>query len=235
MHRSHFLLSAVLLFSLLSIALTHCSGAPAGLQVPPADASHGDWVDYYIAAYSQDAHPSDRSQAYPRPWPEGYDPASNPVYTHNEIFINAPPARIFQLLLSANDWSRYYENAHQLQILTQSDGHPLARLGPGVKFDWSTFGATIHAEITEFEQDRVLAWNAFNEGTPVIGAYHRWILVPQNNGTLLITEECNNAQSPAVVRWLINALFAATGHGTALPAAHQHWLNLLKEQAESQR
>jgi uncharacterized protein YndB with AHSA1/START domain len=206
-----------------------CATTPK--TIPPIGASHGDWVDYYRSTYPADAKLCDRSVRESRPWPEGFDPDINPVFTHNEIVIQAPPARVFAALVDANRWAEFYENARDVKLLPDASGATPAVLGRGTHFAWTTFGASLEAEITEYEPDQVLAWTC-RGGTPTIAAHHRWLLFPQGDGTRLVTEECNKAEVSALTRWIVHPLFKASGHGEALPAAHQQWLRELKARLE---
>jgi hypothetical protein len=207
-----------------------CASGPR--PIPPPGADHGDWVDYYRSNYPSNAVLSERSRADPRPWPETFDAQSDPVFAHNEVFVQASPEKVFEVLVDANHWSEFYENARDVKLLPDADGRVPTVLERGTHFSWSTFGTALDTTVTEYEAGRVLGWTCAG-GSPVIAAHHRWILVPENGGTRFITEECNHIVISGAIRWALNPIFKASGHGEALPAAHQHWLEELKKRVES--
>src|ERR1700685_2068317 len=105
---------------LLSFALG-CSASHANV-IPPAGASHGDWVDYYRDTYPDRARLSDRASCHPRPWPKDFDLESNPIFAHNEVLIPAPAERVFSVLVDANHWADFYENARDVKLLPDASG-----------------------------------------------------------------------------------------------------------------
>lgn len=221
---------------LLLLLAVGCATAPrpgATASIPPPGKGHLAWDQYYRTTYPELAHKVDPAIANARPWPAGYDPKTNPVFAHNEIFIRATPAAVFAEILRAQDWGQYYENARDMKLLPDAAGHTPEVLGPATRFTWTSFGTPLESEITEFEKDRTLAWTA-RGGTPTIEAYHRWLLIPENGGTRLVTEECNKAPIDPALRWAVNAFIKQSGHPEALPAAHQHWLEGVKQRVESE-
>ena len=150
---------------------------------------------------------SSRSQAHPYPWPARFNPANDSVFSYNEILIEGvSPARIFDVLISAKNWSNFYPNAEAVEI---PNGE---KLFPGCEFQWKTFATKQQSKIELYEQDYALGWSAESPGTH---AFHRWILEPKGNGTLVITEECQNGIMAWLDRFIMNP---------GLHAAHQLWL-----------
>jgi hypothetical protein len=91
------------------------------------------------------------------------------------------------------------------------------QLGPGVKFTWTTFGIRVDSEVTEYRQDRLIAWTARAFGVDV---YHRWFFRPTGSGTLVVTEECENGLIPSLLRRPLNR---------GLHAGHRLWLESLEK------
>lgn len=186
---------------------------------------------------------SPRSQVNPRPWPVAFRPQEDAVFTHNEIFIaDVPPNRVFEILVRAPDWPKFYENSADVEL--EAAGTPTSgirdsgfgirqgelcssatrnpkrdELSLGSKFSWKTFGTPQRSEVTLYEQDRALGWTAESFGTR---AYHRWLLLPEGHGTRVITEECQHG----FVAWLDQHWMNPSLH-----AAHQLWLESLKQVA----
>jgi hypothetical protein len=51
-------------------------------------------------------------------WPERYDPKTSATYAVNDIDVKAPPEVVWELLLDAERWSRYFPTEDQAKILT---------------------------------------------------------------------------------------------------------------------
>ena len=167
---------------------------------------------------------SPRSEANPRPWPLRLDPARTPVFVHNEIFIEAPEAKVFALL-TGGEWPRFYPNGERVQIPVGRDGRKT--LGLGTEFQFTTFGLIQKSQVYEYEENRSLAWRAESSGGGLaIHAFHRWLLLPDGNGTRVITEEIQTGPGAYLGRWLCNSI------NTSLHASHQLWLEGLKRAAE---
>ncbi len=163
---------------------------------------------------------SSRSEVYPKPWPAEFNPQKNPVFAHNEIFVcSSSPRKIFEILIRAEDWPKFYDNSADVQIQASEGATSILGLKLGSKFQWKTFSMRQTSEVTLYEQDRALGWTAESLGTH---AYHRWLLVPEGGGTRVITEECQNG----LVAWLDRSLMNPSLHAT-----HQLWLDRLKQVA----
>jgi len=152
------------------------------------------------------------------------DPRQTPVFAHNEIFIEAPPARVFALL-TGGDWPRFYPNGENVQIPVGPDGRRTLCLG--TQFQFTTFGLIQKSQVYEFEENRLLSWRAESSGGGLaIHAFHRWLLQPDGSGTRVITEEIQTGPAALLGRWLCNSI------NTSLHASHQLWLEGLKRAAE---
>ena len=156
---------------------------------------------------------SDRSQKHARPWEDGFDPDTNPVYAHNAIDIEVPVARVFGALANAVAWPRYYPNASNVVIEQGRE----TELRQGSRFEWTTFGTRQKSEVTLFEANVALGWTAESPGTH---AYHRWILEPSGTRTRVITEECQHGLVARLDQYWMSR---------SLHAAHQLWLETLRD------
>lgn len=158
---------------------------------------------------------SSRSQIHPKPWPQRFEPTTDPVYSYNELFIPGVTCnKVFALLVRARDWPKYYPNADAVEILSGSE-----TLAADAKFRWKTFATTQQSVVELYEPDTALGWSAESPGTH---AFHRWILAPQEGGTRVITEECQNG----ITAWLDQIWMNPSLHAT-----HQLWLERLKSVA----
>lgn len=154
---------------------------------------------------------SSRTLAHPKPWPERFNPQTDPVFAYNEIFIpTVPLAIVFDTLITAPQWPSFYPNSGDV-VLTNGD-----KLHAGMAFQWTTFATCQSSNVELYEQEQALGWSA---ESCAVHAFHRWILEPLNSGTKLITEECQNGFGAMLVkRWM----------NPSLHASHQLWLEQLK-------
>ncbi len=156
---------------------------------------------------------SPRTKMHPHPWPARFNPLKDSVFSYNEIFIEGvAPAEIFDVLISAKNWASFYPNSGDVRFPN------CEKLFPDCEFQWKTFATKQKSKIELYEQDYALGWSAESPGTH---AFHRWILEPQTDGTLVITEECQNG----ITAWLDSFVM-----NPALHAAHQLWLEALKKE-----
>jgi uncharacterized protein YndB with AHSA1/START domain len=156
---------------------------------------------------------TDRS-THPRAWPAGFDPKTAPVYSHSELFVDAPPHQVFRLITNAKQWTSFYEDISDVHVKGDAKGD--GRLRRGTEFSWRVFGTKQHSEVVEYEENRVLGWNARGLGDD---AYHRWILVPEGRGTRLISEEIQQGPGPALLAKHLNP---------ALTAMHRSWVDAMR-------
>ncbi|MEZ6185827.1 MAG: SRPBCC family protein [Planctomycetota bacterium] len=163
--------------------------------------------------YPQWWRASSPSEADPRPWPAGFDPARG-IFGHNEVVIPRPPAEVFRALTDPSGWGQFYGTGGTITVV-ENPG-PGGTLGLGSVFRWRPFASKHVSEVTRFEQDRALGWTAKGKGSWV---YHRWFLEPVPEGTRVITEEIQTGWAVALAKPLMKK---------ALPAAHQAWLEGLK-------
>ena len=114
-------------------------------------------------------------------WPDGLRPTDADLFAHNEIVIDAPPEQIWQHLIAATAWPRWYSNSAEVVV-----NDPSEVLAAGVSFDWTTFGLRVSSMVAEFVPCARLAWHGQAEG---LRAYHIWLLVPGEDTTYVVMEE----------------------------------------------
>jgi uncharacterized protein YndB with AHSA1/START domain len=139
-----------------------------------------------------------------------FDPRIAPVAAHNELTIDAMPERIWEILVRAADWPRWYPNSRNVRI--ERDGSDLF---PGAKFSWITFGICLRSVVQEFSPFARIAWNAKFLG---VDAYHAWVIEPTARGCRVITEETQYGWLARTGDWLMPA---------RLSIFHQLWLRRL--------
>lgn len=141
------------------------------------------------------------------PWPDDLRPEGAPVFTRNELVIEAPPQAVWEVLIRAVDWPEFYDNAKDVRI--EGGG---SVLGEGAVFTWRTFGIAVRTEVIAWEPGRCLAWRGDDwKGR----GCHTWLLEPEGDGTRLVTEEVQRGPVP----WL-GQLYLQPG----LLRWHQLWL-----------
>jgi uncharacterized protein YndB with AHSA1/START domain len=150
-------------------------------------------------------------------WPEGFAPAQSKFYVRNEIEINAPPEKVWNILIDAQKWESWYQGAENLRLCTSGD----SMLKAGSVFEWKTMGLNFVSTIKEFTPNRVLAWESNKR---CIQGYHAWLIIPTATGCRVITEETQNG-------WL--TFFEKTFQRNKLKRLHDVWLGELKKKAES--
>jgi uncharacterized protein YndB with AHSA1/START domain len=145
-------------------------------------------------------------------WPDDLGPDRSPVYTCNELEIEATPEAVWAHLIDAEAWPKFYANARDVRV----DGAG-ALLAPGTVFTWKTFGLRVKTRVEVFEPPTALAWR----GDQRIGrGMHTWTLEPTGSGCRVVTEEAQGGALPSIGRWYIRG---------ALLRWHQRWLEGLSE------
>jgi predicted acylesterase/phospholipase RssA len=144
-----------------------------------------------------------------------FDPQTAPINVQNELVIDALPERIWEVLIKAADWPKWYPNARNVHVRGGGlDLHPKA------KFSWITFGVCLRSEVKEFSPCARLAWTAKFVG---VDAYHAWQIERIGQRSRVITEETQYG-------WLARA------QDYLLPKrmydGHQLWLERLAREVE---
>ena len=150
-------------------------------------------------------------------WPPEYEPANSKFYVQNEIHINAGPEIVWGFLIDALKWESWYEGAENVSIVNQEDNV----LKENSIFRWKTMGLNLESEIRQYEPNKLLAWESKKNS---IQAYHVWLIVPTENGCLVITEETQNG-------WL--TFFEKIFQPGKLKRLHDIWLAELKIKSEN--
>jgi hypothetical protein len=162
-------------------------------------------MDDDLAARSSDIH-----------WPDDLSPASADLFAHNEVFIDAPCSAVWQHLIAAQEWHRWYPNSADVQILNDRTGV----LREGSRFQWRTFGLDVLSEIFEFVPDSRIGWYGNASG---LSSYHSWLLRDEPNGCHIVTEGAANGPVATAMR---------DADPAALHKAHDLWTSALKNLAE---
>jgi hypothetical protein len=163
---------------------------------------------------------SNRSEAAADAWPDGFDPQQNPVFAHNETFIpGVSPEQVFAVLVKASAWPDLYDNASDVEVKSGAGEGSVLQMG--TQFDWTTFATRTESEVRLYVPNHSIGWIAHNSGGE---ALHRFIVVPEGDGTRVITEECQRGAAA----FLDSGMMAP-----ALHAAHQLWLEELKQSLSS--
>ena len=145
-------------------------------------------------------------------WPTGLETGRAYVHAHNEMIIPASPEVCFAWLCRAALWPTWYSNCSRFKFDAATD----SELKSGTSFSWTTFHAPVHSTVRRIEPPFHLEWDATAFG---IRAYHAWVIVPQGNQCLVITEENQIGVVPFFFRWFL---------GSMLERGHQTWLEGLK-------
>lgn len=150
-------------------------------------------------------------------FPDNFNPNNCPVYAKNEITINAPAKDVWKWLINVNTWPDWYPNSSNIKILNQRDG----MLAADTQFKWRTFNTNITSIIKRHQPYEQLSWKAKGFG---IHAYHGWLIVPQEKGVHVVTEETQYGFFPTLAGGFIQK---------GLLKQHQIWLEGLKNMSES--
>lgn len=149
-------------------------------------------------------------------WPSNYEPIKSKFYVHNEIEINAPAEKIWEILIAAKKWENWYNGAKNLSYINIEQEN----LSLGTSFKWETMGLSFQSTIKEFKPNQLLAWESVKKS---IQGYHVWLIIPIKNGCRVITDESQNG-------WL--TFFEKTFQKNKLKKLHDVWLKELKSKAE---
>jgi uncharacterized protein YndB with AHSA1/START domain len=101
-----------------------------------------------------------------------------PVITRDEILINAPIEKIWEIQTDISAWPSWQPDVDG----AESEGP----LGVGSVFRWQTAGLDITSTVQEIDPPRRIVWGGPAQG---ISAVHVWTLEPQEDGVLVKTQE----------------------------------------------
>ena len=150
-------------------------------------------------------------------WPAGFSPEEADTFAHNQAVISATCERVWQHLIAAAQWPKWYPNSKTVEILGGAK-----ELNRDSIFSWTTFGVSIESRINEFVPFTRIGWYAYSPGSkPSI--YHTWFLKQVPNGCLVVTEEVGKGYRSKQQR-------NADEEGTH--RAHDLWIAALKRLSE---
>jgi hypothetical protein len=149
-------------------------------------------------------------------WPTQFDPKKSDFYVFNAIEIMAPPAIVWELLIHASSWPKWYKG---IQNITFED-HNHFQLLPNTKVFWNSMGQSLHNVVTEFIPMERLAWQ-FNESK--IQGHHAWLIIPTPLGCRVITAESQTGRLAKLQKLFLPK---------KLLKQHENWLVLLKSESE---
>lgn len=153
-------------------------------------------------------------------WPERFEPRKAPVHVSNQLYIPAPPAQVWAWLVREPLWPTWYDNA-RMDWSPVSGQH--SDLVQGSVFKWRTFGVAIESRVLEYQPCERIAWDAQGMG---VNAYHAWLLQPQDDGCLVLTEESQYGWGARLLHFLMPHRME-TGHAL--------WLKSLSIQSQRGR
>src|ERR1700730_12519267 len=116
-------------------------------------------------------------------WPEGFDPESADLFSHNELVIQASCDTIWSQIIDAEKWPLWYPNSKDVALLGGAKV-----LGDDTIWRWNTFGLPIESKIHEYVPHTRLGWYGYPPGTRP-SFYHAWLLMPQGDSCLVLTDE----------------------------------------------
>jgi len=145
-------------------------------------------------------------------FPTAIDRAA-PVIAHHEIYIEAPLETVWRLHVDVNAWPIWQTDITAAHI----DG----ALGPGVSFDWTSYGFSVTSTVYDVTERTRVLWGGTSGG---ITGVHEWLFSETPDGVHAITSE-SFAGEPVEAD--------APGMQTLLDASLVAWLVHLKTAAES--
>jgi polyketide cyclase/dehydrase/lipid transport protein len=146
-------------------------------------------------------------------WPEGFDPESADLFSHNELIIEATCEKIWSHIIDARKWPLWYPNSKDVALLGGAKV-----LGEGTTWRWNTFGLSIESKVHEYVPHTRLGWYGYAPGTRP-SFYHTWLLMPQGDSCLVVTDEVGTGKDAAHLRETDESL---------IHRGHDLWLATLK-------
>jgi hypothetical protein len=112
-------------------------------------------------------------------WPQGFDPTTADLFSHNELLIKARCERVWRHIVEAPKWPEWYPNSKNVRIV--GDGETV--LKEGTTFRWTTFGLPLESRINEFVPYTRIGWYGYAPGAAP-NFYHTWYLTPEGTSVL---------------------------------------------------
>lgn len=135
-----------------------------------------------------------------------------PVFQSKEIFIQATPEKIWDILTNVSGWTAWNRKISRARMEGTAS--------VGASFRWTINGANIHSIFHTVEKPHTLGWTGATFGATAI---HNWHLEAGAGGTQVRVEE-------SMQGWLI-ALFRKKMNRD-LATDMQYWLEALKVSCE---
>ncbi|MGE7993453.1 SRPBCC family protein [Pseudomonas sp. NPDC089554] len=151
-------------------------------------------------------------------WPDGFSPKEADLFAHNEINVDASCAVVWEHIVAAQDWQRWYPNASLVKLPAGA-----SKLESSSVFQWRTFGFDIESKIVEFEPRKRMGWFGYVPGKAP-NFYHTWYLVPEGSGCRVVTEEVGKGADAQKFREMDES---------TLHRGHALWLEDLKWVSET--
>jgi uncharacterized protein YndB with AHSA1/START domain len=136
-----------------------------------------------------------------------------PAIARHEIMVHAPVETIWGILSDIDHSSAWYPAVSQSKL----EGLLL----PGSVFRWKSGGTPILSTLQEVEPHHRISWTGKAPGTQAI---HIWILEPQADGVLVMTEESFEGWLVPLLKGMMQSM---------LDTSLQAWLKHLKQYAEA--
>ena len=150
-------------------------------------------------------------------WPPNHSPASAVVFTHNSVDIQAPPQKVWSLLIDCVAWPRWYKKCSDVSILKGD-----ANLEAGSKFRFKTLRTYFEPDVITFDACRMLVWSA--KGPAGTSGSHAWHIESTAAGCRVVTEEAQKGLLLLLVGGRVRR---------ELLASHEDWVQSLKRLAEA--
>lgn len=101
-----------------------------------------------------------------------------PVVERQELFINASPEQVWEVLASINEWPLWQSEVTEAKLEGQ--------LSEGSIFKWKAGGISFKSKLHTVKPFQKLGWTGTTLGASAI---HNWSIEPQENGSLVRVEE----------------------------------------------
>jgi uncharacterized protein YndB with AHSA1/START domain len=218
--------------ALVACVLTSVLTAPAtgaDVELPPIV------VSARVPSQAPDIVSNDRVQRSPDVhWPTALSLQSSEMFAHNEIEINASCATVWNRIVEAGLWPRWFPSSGKVKVKGDSQ-----MLQKNTKFSWSGFDLPLEnrfesfprpteSKVIEYVPVSRIGWVSYATSTvygPICDSYHNWFLTP--NGA----KRCH-----VIFEEVATGLAAQHARGNyveILHLSHQRWLEALKRISES--
>ncbi len=138
-----------------------------------------------------------------------------PVKTYQEITINAPAQKVYQMMSDIGHWKDWHSDVEDPKL-----NGPFKK---GSSFDWKSGGLTIHSTLHTVVPGHTIGWSGKAFGAFAI---HNWSFIEHDGRTTIKVEE-------SMEGWLVSLLSSTFQKG--LENSLQIWLKNLKTKAEKNK